>query len=33
MSAASSRQWSSQLGFLAAAIGTAVGIANVWKFT
>lgn len=27
------RQWSSGLMFLAAAIGSAVGIANIWKFT
>ncbi len=27
------RQWSSQLLFIAAAIGSAVGIANIWKFT
>lgn len=27
------RQWSSQLVFFAAAIGSAVGISNVWKFT
>ncbi|MEO1202084.1 MAG: sodium-dependent transporter [Pseudomonadota bacterium] len=27
------RQWSSKLMFLAAAIGSAVGISNVWKFT
>jgi len=28
-----SRKWSSHLVFLAAAIGSAVGISNVWKFT
>lgn len=28
-----SRQWSSQFAFLAAAIGSAVGISNIWKFT
>lgn len=34
MSAApETRQWSSRLMFLAAAIGSAVGISNVWKFT
>jgi NSS family neurotransmitter:Na+ symporter len=27
------RQWSSSLMFLAAAIGSAVGISNIWKFT
>ena len=27
------RKWSSNLMFLAAAIGSAVGISNVWKFT
>jgi NSS family neurotransmitter:Na+ symporter len=27
------RQWSSNLMFLAAAVGSAVGISNVWKFT
>jgi NSS family neurotransmitter:Na+ symporter len=31
--AAHERHWSSQLMFLAAAIGSAVGISNVWKFT
>ncbi len=30
---ASERKWSSNLMFLAAAIGSAVGISNVWKFT
>lgn len=29
----SSRKWSSNLMFLAAAVGSAVGISNVWKFT
>jgi len=29
----SERKWSSNLMFLAAAIGSAVGISNVWKFT
>ncbi|MDE0062161.1 MAG: sodium-dependent transporter [Gammaproteobacteria bacterium] len=29
----SDRRWSSNLMFLAAAIGSVVGIANVWKFT
>ena len=29
----SNRRWSSNLMFLAAAIGSVVGIANVWKFT
>ncbi len=36
MSAASpgiARRWSSNLMFLAAAVGSAVGISNVWKFT
>ena len=33
MSAAADRHWSSHLMFLAAAIGSAVGISNVWKFT
>ncbi|NIB40297.1 sodium-dependent transporter [Pseudomaricurvus alkylphenolicus] len=28
-----SRQWSSQFVFFAAAIGSAVGISNIWKFT
>ena len=27
------RKWSNNLMFLAAAIGSAVGISNVWKFT
>ena len=27
------RRWSSNLMFLAAAVGSAVGISNVWKFT
>ncbi|PCI44730.1 MAG: hypothetical protein COB49_10810 [Alphaproteobacteria bacterium] len=27
------RVWSSKLYFLAAAIGSAVGISNIWKFT
>ncbi len=27
------RKWSSNLMFLAAAVGSAVGISNVWKFT
>ncbi len=27
------RQWTSRLYFLAAAIGSAVGISNIWKFT
>lgn len=27
------RQWSSKLYFLAAAVGSAVGISNIWKFT
>jgi len=27
------RKWSSTLMFLAAAVGSAVGISNVWKFT
>ncbi len=31
--AAGARKWSSNLMFLAAAIGSAVGISNVWKFT
>ncbi len=30
---AGERKWSSNLMFLAAAIGSAVGISNVWKFT
>jgi len=33
MGAAADRKWSSHLAFLAAAIGSAVGISNVWKFT
>lgn len=33
MSAPGNRKWSSHLVFLAAAIGSAVGISNVWKFT
>jgi NSS family neurotransmitter:Na+ symporter len=33
MTAPVQRQWSSQLVFFAAAIGSAVGISNVWKFT
>ena len=33
MSAGTERKWSSNLMFLAAAIGSAVGISNVWKFT
>ena len=33
MSAAPERTWSSNLTFLAAAVGSAVGISNVWKFT
>jgi len=33
MDAAPDRKWSSHLAFLAAAIGSAVGISNVWKFT
>jgi NSS family neurotransmitter:Na+ symporter len=33
MSAPADRRWSSHLMFLAAAIGSAVGISNVWKFT
>ena len=33
MSAGQERRWSSNLMFLAAAIGSAVGISNVWKFT
>jgi len=33
MNAPADRKWSSQLAFLAAAIGSAVGISNVWKFT
>lgn len=33
MSAPQERKWSSPLMFLAAAIGSAVGISNVWKFT
>ena len=33
MSAPADRHWSSHLMFLAAAIGSAVGISNVWKFT
>ncbi len=30
---ANERKWSSNLMFMAAAIGSAVGISNVWKFT
>ncbi len=30
---ASERKWSSNLMFIAAAVGSAVGISNVWKFT
>ena len=33
MSTPTDRHWSSHLMFLAAAIGSAVGISNVWKFT
>jgi len=33
MNARADRKWSSHLAFLAAAIGSAVGISNVWKFT
>ena len=33
MSAPAERRWSSNLMFLAAAVGSAVGISNVWKFT
>ncbi len=33
MTVTGTRQWSSQLVFLAAAVGSAVGISNVWKFT
>lgn len=33
MTAPGNRKWSSHLVFLAAAIGSAVGISNVWKFT
>jgi NSS family neurotransmitter:Na+ symporter len=33
LTAPASRKWSSPLLFLAAAIGSAVGISNVWKFT
>ena len=33
MSVSDERRWSSNLMFLAAAIGSAVGISNVWKFT
>ncbi len=31
--ASGNRRWSSNLMFLAAAVGSAVGISNVWKFT
>lgn len=31
--AADERKWSSNLMFIAAAVGSAVGISNVWKFT
>jgi len=30
---AGDRKWSSNLMFIAAAVGSAVGISNVWKFT
>lgn len=33
MTPRSERRWSSDLMFLAAAVGSAVGISNVWKFT
>jgi NSS family neurotransmitter:Na+ symporter len=33
LTAPANRKWSSHLVFLAAAIGSAVGISNVWKFT
>jgi len=33
MTGPANRKWSSHLLFLAAAIGSAVGISNVWKFT
>ncbi len=33
MSAGDTRRWSSDLMFFAAAVGSAVGISNVWKFT
>lgn len=33
MTDTSTRQWTSQFAFLAAAIGSAVGISNIWKFT
>jgi NSS family neurotransmitter:Na+ symporter len=33
MTAPANRKWSSNLLFLAAAVGSAVGLANVWKFT
>lgn len=33
MAGPADRRWSSHLAFLAAAIGSAVGISNVWKFT
>jgi len=33
MTATAPRRWSSGLMFLAAAVGSAVGISNVWKFT
>ncbi len=33
MNGTTERRWSSSLMFLAAAVGSAVGISNVWKFT
>ncbi|GAB3104729.1 sodium-dependent transporter [Aestuariicella hydrocarbonica] len=33
MSYTDNRHWSTQFAFLAAAIGSAVGISNIWKFT